>query len=616
MPWLLNLKETYNANKKEIGVFKKNVYGNEFTLIPIGHTTQTSHIEVNVTKDGEFHSAEIIDKNYSTTIIPATVDSASRSGTAVYPYPLHDNIKYTAGDYVHFSGKNQKVNHYEKYMSQLKKWVDSPYSHPSIKAIYTYLKKGSLIEDLVKTKILCLDDEGKLIEKWNKKYLELYDERPEIFSVVTDKQENAFIRFNVHSPNELLDKPWRDRSLFKSYTQFYSTQLIDEDICYVTGEKLPVTDKHANKIRHAGDKAKLISGNDTSGFTFRGRFSKSEEVASISYLASQKAHNALRWLINKQGRIIDGRVFLIWGNNKVDLSLPWENSLIFSSEMDVEIDVSTEEKFAKEFSKAIDGYKYSLDSNVKINILVIDSATTGRMGVLYYRNMESKFYFNKVKEWHTKHIWRHSFLKENNRIFYLGAPATSDIAIAAYGSHASDKIKKGLMERILPCIIDGRKIPKDIVRSAFYRASNPISMENWEWENTLSVTCFLINKEEKLGVVLDRNNSDRDYLFGRMLAVADALERSAMGPNESRTTNAIRYMNSFSKHPARTWAIIQDAIQPYQAKLGKRSIYFTKIIDEIASKMNIEDFNDKPLSGKYLLGLYSQRYEIFKKNDD
>src|SRR5699024_10129474 len=99
------------------------------------------------------------------------------------------------------------------------------------------------------------------------------------------------------------------------------------------------------------------------------------------------------------------------------------------------------------------------------------------------------------------------------------------------------------------------------------------------------------------------------------LAVADVLERSAMDSEESRSTNAIRYMNSFSNHPARTWNTIQDSIQPYQARLGKRATYYTKIIDEIGYKIKIEDFNDKPLSGKYLLGMYSQRHELYKKKD-
>lgn len=618
MSWLLNLQETYDANIEEVGIMRKNRFDREYTLLPIAHTTQNAHIELNVTEDGEFHSASVIDKDDLNTVIPSTVDSGSRAGAAVYPYPLHDNLKYTAGDFVKYGGKIGKKDPFEAYISQLANWVKSPYSNKKVEAIYQYINKGRLIEDLVNEKVLYLDEYGKLIKRWNKKYEELHGmeprKRPEIFSVVAGNQESAFIRFNVHSPNKPLEKPWHDQEVYNSFINFYEEQVGNEDICFVTGEVLPSTNKHAGKIRHAADKAKLISGNDSSGFTFRGRFNKSEEVGSLSYNVSQKAHKALKWLIAKQGRIIDGRVFLLWGNNHIDLADPSGNTLSFSNEMDTQV-VTTETTFAQEFSKAIDGYKHNLTSDANINILIIDSATTGRMAVLYYRNMDKEFYFDKVKEWHTTCFWRHSITQDKQRVVFYGAPATRDIALAAYGSHANDKLIKGLMERMLPCIIEGHKLPPDIVRSAFHRASNPVSMENWEWERTLSVACALINKEEGIGVGLDTNNEDRDYLFGRMLAVADVLERSAMGPEERRATNAIRYMSSFSKHPARTWSTIQDSIQPYQARLGTRATYFTKIIDEIGSKIKIEDFNDKPLSGKYLLGMYSQRHELYKKQD-
>lgn len=612
MPWLLNLQETYDFHEREIGVISKSRSNREYTLIPIAHTTQNAHIEVTVTEDGHFQTATVIDKNDASTLIPTNVDSASRSGMAVFPYPLHDNLKYTAGDFVKYGGKIGKKNPYDVYMDQLKDWVNSRYSHRTVTAIYRYLKKGTLIEDLVKANVIFLDENEQLIERWNEKYEKIHGNRPSIFSVVTGKQESAFVRFSVRSPNKILEKPWRDKTLYDSYISYYSEKVGNEDVCFVTGEIKPTTEKHSNKIRHAADKAKLISGNDTSGFTFRGRFVNSVDVASISYQVSQKAHNALKWLIDKQGRIIDGRVFLIWRNNKTKLISPWESS-ISAGEL---VLVSTEETFAHAFSKAIDGYKSNLEENVKVNVLVIDSATTGRLGVLYYREMEQGYYFNKIKEWHTTCVWRHSYTENRDRKFFFGAPSTYDIALAAYGSHANEKLIKGLMERMLPCILDGRKIPLDIVRSAFSRASNPVAMESWEWEKTLSVTCALLNKEERLTVALDKNNTDRDYLFGRMLAVADVLERSAMRQDEKRATNAIRYMSAFSKHPLRTWTIIQEAIQPYQIRLGTRAIFFTKIIDEIASKMKTEDFNDKPLSGRYLLGLYSQRYDLYTKNDD
>ncbi|WP_048600971.1 type I-C CRISPR-associated protein Cas8c/Csd1 [Rubeoparvulum massiliense] len=619
MSWLLHLYETYESNLDRVGVIEKKYNGQEFTLLPISHTTQNAHIEVEVTEDGEFHSATVIDKSDASTLIPCTEDSANRAGSKIAPYPLHDKLSYVAGDFVSYGGKIKKEEPYAYYIKQLEEWAKSPYGNNKVKSIYKYLRKKQLIQDLVDARILFSDEQDHLIETWDKKYESLYGEKPLIFSVVSGAQESAFIRFNVYSPDKILTKVWKDSEMYESFIRYYQNLLSDDELCYVTGKRLPSTDKHANKIRNAADKAKLISANDTSGFTFRGRFSTGNEVASISYDVSQKAHNALKWLINRQGKIIDQRVFLVWGND--DLSIPDPTEDTFSLDLTPMVKRErisyTNQEFANEVSKALDGYKNDLSTKSSVNILILDSATTGRLAVLYYRNMNKELYLDRLKKWHSTCVWLHRYRKDDQGEYvqFYGAPATKDIGIAAYGPKASDKVIKGLMERLLPCIVDEKRIPIDIVRSAFHRASNPVSMEKWEWEKTLSITCALINKQEGYDVALDTENNDRDYLFGRLLAIADVLERRALGSEETRATNAIRYMNSFSRHPAGTWKTIQESLQPYQARLGTKGIYLSNLIDDVASRIQFDDFNNKPLSGKYLLGFYSQRHELYQKKE-
>ncbi|WP_036736255.1 type I-C CRISPR-associated protein Cas8c/Csd1 [Paenibacillus zanthoxyli] len=622
MNWLLNLYETYESNLDRVGAIEKKYNDREYTLLPLSHTTQNAHIAVEITEAGEFHSATVIEKGDASTLIPCTEESASRAGSKVAPYPLHDKLSYVAGDFVAYGGKIKKEEPFGAYIKQLEEWAHSPYACAKVKSIYSYLSKRQLIEDLVAHNILYLDADGYLIDKWEKKFEALHKEKPPIFSLVSGEQESAFIRFNVYSPDKILSKVWKDPEMYDSFIRYYSHLLGKDDFCYVTGKMLPSTERHANKIRHSADKAKLISANDTSGFTFRGRFTQSGDAASISYEVSQKAHNALKWLINRQGKIIDQRVFLVWGNDDLDIPDLTEDYYSFDPEpAEVKVQKSyTNKEFADEVAKALDGYRNKLSSESKsdVNILVLDSATTGRLAVLYYRNMDKDLYLDKLTEWHSTCVWLHRYRKneQDERIEFYGAPATKDIAFAAYGPKANEKVVKGLMERILPCIVDGQKIPQDIVKSAFHRASNPVAMEKWEWEKTLSITCALINKQEGYNMPLDTENDDRDYLFGRLLAIADVLERRALDNDEKRSTNAIRYMNSFSRHPERTWRTIQACLQPHQARLGARVTYYSSLIDEVASKISINDFNNKPLSGKYLLGFYSQRHELYKKKEN
>jgi len=422
----------------------------------------------------------------------------------------------------------------------------------------------------------------------------------------------------VNVVGEVEPRLWRDPTVQDSFIKYYNEKLSDRDLCFVTGEYLPYADKHASRIRHSADMTKLISANDTSGFTFRGRFRSSRDAASISYEVSQKAHNALKWLIAKQGYSIDGKVFLVWGTQEQELPDPLGNSESIYGIYGVEEEASgdlTHKHFANQIKLALAGYKNDLEYGSKVMIMVMDAATPGRMSVVYYRELAQEVFINKLQEWHLSCCWLHRHKKETEKGYYLhmGAPSTKDIAFAAYGPRASDKIVKGLFERMLAPILDGTIIPLDIVRSAEIRASNPVSMEPWEWEKTLSITCALVrkkNEKEGFDVALDVENKDHNYLFGRMLAIADVLERKALG-DEKRATNAIRYMNAFAQRPVRTWTIIQSNLQPYQARMGTDARYYNSLLDEVGAQLDPKDFTDKPLSGLYLLGFYSQRQALY-----
>ncbi|MCT2194263.1 type I-C CRISPR-associated protein Cas8c/Csd1 [Paenibacillus sp. p3-SID1389] len=622
MSWLLHLYETYEANLDQVGKTVKK-RDREYTLLPVSHTTQNAHIEVTIDEDGDFLEARVLEKE--STLIPCTEESASRSGSKVAPYPLHDKLSYVAGDFVKYGGqiKNPDEVPFDKYIRNLEEWANSPYTTEKLKCIYTYLRKGRLIEDLVAAKIIKLDENQHLIEKWDEKYTAKFGEKPPIFSSGAAETSSAFIRFNVLSPDSP-EEVWKDQAMFDSFIAFYNQKLGETDVCFVTGEMRPSTERHANKIRHAADKAKLISANDNSGFTFRGRFKTSKEAVSISYEVSQKAHNALKWLIHRQGKTMDERVFLVWGNDNDPVPNTDEDivDMMRHSGREIEREPDTDKPYADQVRRAIDGFRNDLTYQAEVNILVLDSATTGRMAVLYYRHLNKELYLNRLEEWHNSCAWEHRYRKEEEQLItFYGAPATKDIAFAAYGPRASEKIIKGTMERMIPCIVDRRAVPRDIVRSAFHRASNPVSMERWDWEKTLSIACALIRKMllekgEEWNVPLNTESRDRSYLFGRLLAVADVLERGALGKDETRSTNAIRYMNSYAQNPGRTWKTIQASLQPYQAKLGTKATYLSRMIDEIADQFKDGDFNNAPLTEQYLLGFYSQRRELYKKKEE
>ena len=116
-------------------------------------------------------------------------------------------------------------------------------------------------------------------------------------------------------------------------------------------------------------------------------------------------------------------------------------------------------------------------------------------------------------------------------------------------------------------------------------------------------------------MALDTDCTNRSYLYGRLLAVADRIEYLTYDKGENRQTNAKRFMNVFSQRPFKTWQIIEEKIQPYLNKLSAgQKIYYSDLLDEIQQKFNKDEFaDDSKLDGLYLLGYHCQSFE-FKKN--
>lgn len=628
MTWLLDLYNTYEENLDKVGVVTKGRFNENYMLLPEAHTYRMAQVEVQLDLKGNFIGASVLDKDKGNTVIPCTIDSSTRSGSKMAPHALHDNLQYVAGDYKAFGGIVKAGNTpHEDYLRNLAEWCESQFGDPRIEAVYAYAKKGQLIEDLVNNNVLFAVNH-QLVSKWDRELERKYGDKPGIFKALNGEQFSTFVRFNVIDLKNTIVPIWEDHHLYELYIGLNRGKLAEQKLCYVTGKVLPATVKHPSELRYGGDKAKLISGNDKRGFTYRGRFLDKKDVASVSYEVSQKAHNVLKWLITKQGKNIDGRIFLTWGSKTdtdelVEMISPDEDLYqLLGKEYEKGNQDPTHSYFTRELAKALDGYKNNLNYHSNVYIMVLDAATPGRMAIVYYRTIEKNLYLNRISNWHTTCNWRHSYIKnkENGkRLIFFGAPSSRDIVEAAYGSNAGDKLVKNTLSRLLPCIVDERKVPFDIVNNIFTRTSNPLSMERWEWEKQLSIACAVMRKryeKEEYAVELDINRTDRDYLYGRLLAVAYVLEKNTFDEYEDkRIPNAERYMLAFSRHPETTWKIIQHNLLPYQQKLGtKKGTRYQKLFDEIGLKL-AEYSSDEPLNGKYLFGFYSQRYDLYQKKE-
>lgn len=350
---------------------------------------------------------------------------------------------------------------------------------------------------------------------------------------------------------------------------------------------------------------------------------------------------SLRWLISRQGYKRGGQAIVAWSTSGKKIPDPLENTFNLMGlelpESDSKPSVSTSQDFATKLNKKIAGYKAELGDTNKIVVMGLESAepNKGRLAITYYREITNSDFLERIEKWHQTCSWIHNYgqkeiinhqtgKKQKIHFRFTGAPSPEDIAKSVYGSRIDDKLLKSTVERILPCIIDGQKIPRDLVDLIVYRASNRVGMDDWEWKKTLSIACALYKKykddyeKEVFDMSLDVNRKTRDYLYGRLLALADSLEQWALKEaGESRQTTAARYMHRFAERPFSTWRIIELSLEPYKARLGKKSSNIQKMISEVMTLFNPDDFmsDKKKLSGEFLLGYHCQREALWKEKN-
>ena len=619
--------------------------------------------------------------------IPATNDSANRTSGAV-AHPLSDKLQYVAKDFYSYSDNKKDVYPlYEEVLSTwCHSEYAHPKAQAVLNYIQKGTLVKDLLNANVL--IADPEDNNKLAYPaqagdYPDSILSSLNKNKGVFD-----QGAAFVAWQViNSELGSQAKPsqaetWKDDSLFESWQQFYATLDSTDGFCYITGQNRPLASKHPNRILRSATNAKLISANDMDSFTFLGRFTDNKasikaqglQGANISAVVTEKAHAALSWLLTRQGREEAGQAVVAWAISGEETLQPTEplnksatfdvvknaeqsEQMLFESNdidefenMDSEEDEDSEQEiavtdkeaplpfkhsnnlghlFATHLNNTMQGYRQKLDAHDQISIITLEAATPGRMAVTYYHESMPNDYIDALESWHRQFAWYFTYAdpESGERKLTLKAPTPKQISQVAYGARLSDALKKQVVSQVLPCIVEGeaRQFPWQLVDLSIKRACNPLALDNWEWEQAISVACALYrgyylrqseSKKRSYTVALQTDYTSRDYLYGRLLAVAEDIESLALFiAGEKRNTTAQRYMQQFANRPFTTWRNIELALKPYENRLkSNRGGYLANkqdLMDQIMSLFNVADFtNDAALSGEFLLGYHSQKMQI------
>lgn len=581
--------ETYEANADLVGVYRE---GHE-PLAPVGHLLTGADLEVTLNAQGTFLAARSVAKDEPKILIPATEESAGRtSGLAAHP--LCDQLKYVAGT-------NREAH--ECYLAALGAWRASPHSHPFLDAVFTYVVSGTILDDLTRCGAVAPDakqkDTEKLLVCW--RVLGIGGEEPAC---------------------------WKNRNLLSAFEAYYVSLLAEREsaFCMVEGRVGPIALQHPKGIIPVNGNAKLISANDASGFTYRGRFSEEKQALTVGYLASQKAHSALRWLASEQGvREFSGkRVFLCWNPAGKTVPRPMRRFQTAAAPP-----MHRPSDYRRQLQSTLLSFRqdHQLKDTDRAVLVSFDAATTGRLAVTDYSEIGLGTFLERMRDWDGHCCWYAGK-------YGIQAPNLPEIVNRAFGVEQKkelvpdDRICGQHLQRLLNCKLYGGIFPPDILRALTQRASSPMAYaEISNWRKIMQTACAALQKYRydtkqggnEMAWTLDQTN--RSFQYGRLLAAMERLEKDYdVGKDSDKwQTNAIKYMSEFRRRPFSTFERVNRHLQ--QAYLSRVEPWqagrYQRLVGEIFGILQQfpEEELNRPLEDLYLMGYELQRNAFFTKNE-
>ncbi len=622
MSWIQKLCDVYDTMAGTEGC----------DLLPVGFIQKKIKFNIILTADGQFRSAEILSKDGQSFAIPSTPQAEGRTGSSGQPFPLADQLKYLV------AGENDDNPRFAAYMQQLSDWCDSPDAPDCLRVLRDYLDKRTLLADLMSVPGLNL--------RYHK------DEEAQDGN---GSDASSIACFSIESVDED-NRLWMRQDVHDSWSRRASALSRENaSLCYATGQLLPALETHPK----LSGNAKLISAKDTGfPFQYKGRFVEDRSAATVSTLASIKAHNALHWLLDHQGFQRYGMSLVAW--NIAAPALEPDESLFPDEDTEPAKKPDTFEAYAIALRDATAGYTKDLRRYMtaddlsegaqrrmnEIVILGLQAATDGRMSITYYQELPGNLYVQRLESWATDCLW-----EMPGKDKPLRSPTWREIIEAAIGrdtvlvamqdfqsKKSATKLMREMQMRLLDCIVNDRPLPHDFVQQAFRRAVQPLqftdSKGNWNsyaWAQCVATTCALIRKAQTqankpaASPVLDRTCSDRDYLYGRLLAVAHKLVLDTTEKDKNPSV-AIRAMTRFVQSPGEAWLHLYIKLLPYLEHIGqtKKSPeggylagWYLHLFGEIERQFQPQDRTDtRPLSYAFLIGFSAQLREMYQKPED
>ena len=499
---------------------------------------------------------------------------------------LYDNSGYVFG----YSEKGDSSEQYQTF----KRKVESIYeAHPDNQDIAAVRKFYQHEQSFILSQIQCDSLWGEIAKNLNKKY--------STFSFLIDGDTKI-----VAEKEELLDE-----DLGKGVD--------GGQVCIISGEKDNIVETTtATMIPGSQATAKLVAFQVSSGYDSYGKTKGGN--APISEEAEFAYTTALNHLLASDSRnkfLIGSRTFLFWASKNDEAGQKAEDSFFSLFGFNEQLDDPNRnlEQVRKVFESIYKGILKSSSDDIFYILGLAPNAA--RIAVTYWAEIPLRQFAETI----CRHFDDMEVIDtRSEKKPYMSL--RSIISAVTLGGKVSDATPN-LPEAVVKSIFEGLSYPQTLFASCIRR----IRAESGEKDkNAVHITRAAIikaylnrlkNNEQKIQVMLDKENTNQGYLCGRLFAVLDKIQEEANNQHSIRE----RYMNSASSTPAAVFSTILNLSNHHVENLKNegRKIYFDKLKQEIIKKIDADGFKpqlDLQDQGRFFIGYYHQRQDFFTKSNE
>ena len=390
-------------------------------------------------------------------------------------------------------------------------------------------------------------------------------------------------------------------------------------ICLVTGERcIPVATFTKIKLGKYSD-TKLVSFQKSSGYDSYGKEQGSN--APISEDAEFKCSTALKKMLEYGSNNkfdIGNRTFVFWASSPSKEAKEVEESVFdmfsFSNDDDPDKGIL---KVKKAFETIYSG-KTDFNKDGWFYVMGIYPANKARIAVSYWSELPLKVFVGFILA-HFKDMEIVCRFDNQNYLSLYSILKAVTFERKIFGEDSN--LQPNLSESVVKSILQGLPYPFSLFSSCIRR----IRAESGKEKDPIDTTRAAIIKaylnrqqndnQQKIKVMLDRDNQNQGYLCGRLFAVLDKIQDEANKQHSIRE----RYMNAASATPASVFATILNLSSHHSEKLNEgRRINFEKEKQEIIDKISSDGFPphlDLQDQGRFFVGYYHQMQDFFTKKE-